>query len=123
MDENSAENMISDEIQKMIAAFLPNGAGTMTEIRLKTALEKVGQVAFTTGKLYALTNLKTSEDLAVEFGVSLRRVQALAQERHQRFGVGMQIKGKNPWLFSADEIENMRPGKTGRPKAEHEDTL
>ena len=117
MDKAATDQMIEGEIQKMIDAFMPNGGGaTMTEVRLRTALEHMAKKSFALGQSYALLNLKTCDDLASEFGVSLRRMQAIAKERHERFGVGFQARGNNPWLFSADEIESLRPGKPGKRK-------
>lgn len=53
-----------------------------------------------------------------EFGVSVQRIRALAKQRHDQFGVGMKF-GKS-WLWSADEIESMRPYAPGRPRKQPE---
>lgn len=116
MDKTSAEQIISGEIQKMIDAFIPHGGGaTITEIRFRTALEKVGAQAFTIGQDYALTSLMTVEEVALTLGISERRVRAIAKNRHDRFGVGFQVPGSNTWLFRPEELESLRPW-SGKPR-------
>jgi hypothetical protein len=54
----------------------------------------------------------TADEVADRFGVSERRVHALAQAR----GVGRKLRGV--WLFTVEEIEAMTPGPVGRPRIE-----
>lgn len=105
----------NDQIKKTIEALLPYGAGPLTSQRLRTALETIAALAWREAESQVLLNLLTVEDIAELFGVSPRRVQALAKTRHARFGIGYQVPGTRTWLFRPEEIELLRPGKTGRP--------
>jgi|GEM_PF-1618277 hypothetical protein len=115
MDKDQAQQLIDSEVQKLIDTVMPNGGGaTLTEHRLRYVLEKISKISFETGHSYALLSLMTSDQVALEIGVSLRRMQAIAKNRHERFGVGFQVPGKNPWLFTPEEIDLLRPGKSGK---------
>ncbi len=57
MDEQSARSLYEQQIKTLIEILLPNGAGALTEARLRYALGSVAQVAFTSGHDYALSNL------------------------------------------------------------------
>jgi hypothetical protein len=57
MDEQSARSLYEQRIKTLIESLLPNGAGTLTETRLRYALDNVAQVAFTAGHDFALSNL------------------------------------------------------------------
>jgi hypothetical protein len=93
---------------------LPNGAGPLTDHRLRFALDQVAQVAFTAGESYALMSLLTADEAAELIGVSSRRMREIIRVRHERFGVGMQI-GKS-WLIRQSELDSLRPGPGGWPK-------
>lgn len=56
-----------------------------------------------------LMSLKTADELAEQFGVSARRIRALASNRHERFGIGWQVPGTGQWLFRPDEVGLLRP--------------
>lgn len=60
--------------------------------------------------------LLTTREVAKLLGISVRRVQALARERHARLGIGWQVPGTRTWLFRPEEVELLRPGPPGRPK-------
>lgn len=62
------------------------------------------------GRMDAITELMTTQDMADTLGVNQSRVRALAQRR----GIGWLI-GRDR-LFRPEDIEAMRPGKPGRPK-------
>lgn len=106
-------DVVTRQISDTVDTFLPNGAGTMTAIRLRTALTTVGHVAYTQGKHDALMGLRTAEQLAIEFNVSPRRMRAIIEAQHGRWATGMKIG--STWVVSADEIESVRPGPVGRP--------
>ncbi len=57
MDEQSARSLYEQRIKTLIESLLPNGAGTLSETRLRYALDNVAQVAFTAGHDFALSNL------------------------------------------------------------------
>ena len=116
MDEQSARSLYEQKIDALTESLLPNGAGTITESRLRTALSKVAQEAFSAGQSYALLSLMTSEDVAEQFGVTPRRIRAIAKIKHEQFGIGWQVTGTSQWLFRPSEIDALRPGKIGRPR-------
>lgn len=77
---------------------------------LRTAIQEAAQdVARQT-----LASLLTADDLAERFGVSRRRIRALAKNRHERFDVGWQVPGTGQWLFLPDEVELLRPDERYR---------
>lgn len=118
MDKTSHISIYQQKIDQLTESLLPNGAGSITEHRLRYALDQVAQTAFSQGESYALGSLLTTEQVAEIFGVSKRRVQAIARQKHDQFGIGFKIPGgKETWLFRPEEIESLRPGKTGRPRA------
>ena len=114
MDRSTFDAMIDQDIEQAIEALLPNGAGPMTAVRLRTALRTIARRAERTARAYYLGNLRTVDDLAAQFGVSRRRAQAIAKAQHERWGKGIRVG--NAYIFSEDEIESMRPGETGRPR-------
>lgn len=106
--------MNEDIIQTLIVSLLPNGAGPMTEQRLRYALDQVALLAYEAGRSYALQNLLTVERAAEEIGVSRRRMAEIIRTRHEQYGTGMRV-GKS-WLISRDELESLRPGPEGWPR-------
>ena len=101
--------MISNEsIQAQIEALVASFGHSVSETRLRHALETIAQYAYNEGKHDALSGLMSVDDVAIELGVSRRRANALIQNRHERFGTGMQI-GKNTWAIHRDELEQLRP--------------
>lgn len=57
MNEQSARSLYEQRINTLIASLLPNGAGSLSETRLRFALVQAAQVAFSAGHDYALSNL------------------------------------------------------------------
>ena len=127
MDKQSHTQIVNDKINMLIESVFPHGGGgTLTEPRLRYLLDQATQTAFGEGESYALTSLMDID--AALFAVnqilknekrkpiSKRRLQAIARNRHDRFGVGYQVTGTNAWLFRPDEITTLVPGKTGRPR-------
>lgn len=117
MDKQSYEQLIDQEIADVLAALIPHGGGaTVTEVRLRSALAKLAQRVANHTRAYELLGIRTSEELAAEWGVTKRRVQAHIATLHERFGVGRKI-GRD-WVLSADEAARHRPGASGRPSSE-----
>lgn len=115
MDRQTFDTMIEQDIDQTVETFLPHGAGTMTDVRLRTALTNVAKRAESAARAYYLGNLRTVDDMAEQFGVSRRRAQAIAKHHHERWGKGMKVGGT--YIFSEDEIESMRPAESaGRPR-------
>lgn len=116
MDRQAHEQIVNHQIENAMEAMFPHGAGRAPHIAVQHWLEQVGQVAFREGGSYALLSLLTVEDVAREFGVTPRRVRALARNRHERFGIGWQVPGTNQWLFRPEEIERLRPDEKYRSR-------
>jgi len=126
MDENSARSIYESEIENQVNVLLPNGAGPVTDHRLRHTLDIVAKTAFRAGESYALLSLidieqtlfAVNQRLAADGRkpISKRRLQAIAREKHDRFGIGYNVTGTRAWLFRPSEIESLIPGATGRPR-------
>ena len=73
-------------------------------------LDEITRLAFDRDQLL------TVEDVAEMFGITPRRVRAIARNRHARFGIGWQVPGTNNWLFRPGEVELLRPDERYRRK-------
>ena len=82
MNRETFEQILAQDIEQAVEAFLPNGAGQMTAVRLRTALRTIAQRAETAAREYYLSNLRTVDDLSAAYGVSRRRAQAIAKAQH-----------------------------------------
>lgn len=116
MDKETYMNIIEQEIQKAMDAMFPHGAGRISHTQVKHWLDAVAKIAFGQGEAYALMSLLTVEDVAERFGISPRRVRAIAKNRHERFGIGWQVPGTNQWLFRSEELGILKPEKKYRKK-------
>jgi len=113
MNRSDYEQMVASAIAEATETI---GEGQPSPARLRHALTVLAQHVASATRDYELSNLRTVDDLAAEFSLSPRRIRALAANRHARYGIGMQV-GKT-WLWSASEIDRMRPRKPGRPPQE-----
>lgn len=126
MNEKLARSLYEQRIDSLIQSLLPHGAGPLTDHRLRHELEQVAQIAFTAGQDYALTSLMDRDEAMNAVNqrliadgrapISKRRFQAIAREKHDRFGVGYNVTGTNAWLFRPSEIDSLMPGDVGRPR-------
>lgn len=117
MDKNSHLSIVEQEITKSIEALVPNGAGPVTDRRLRREFDQVAQVAFREGASYALGSLLTVEDVAERLHVSTRRVRAIARNRQERgFPVGWQVPGTSQWLFRPEDLDQLAPDEKYRRK-------
>ena len=115
MDKATLDHLVEQEIAQAVETHLPHGAGQMTAARLRAALQTVAQRTEVAARAYYLSSLRTVDDMAAEYGVSRRRAHAIAKRQHERWGKGMRVG--NAYIFSADEIESMRPAESaGRPR-------
>ena len=113
MDRQTFDQLIASDIDREVETYLPNGAGQMTEARLRKALETVAKRVESNARSYYLGNLRTVDDLAARYNISRRRAQAIAKQQHERWGKGMMVGGT--YIFSDDELSTMEPGDRGRP--------
>lgn len=118
MDKKLYQNLVQQEIANTIDRLLPHGGGaTITETSLRSALDALATRIANHTRAYELLGIRTSDEMAIEWGVSKRRAQAHIATLHGRFGVGRKV-GRD-WLLSADEVERHPPRPSaGRPKRE-----
>lgn len=112
MNRESYEQLTQDNINIIVQVIVPNGAGHITEHRLRAALEKISQQAFEAGRVYALMSLMSTEEAAAHYGISESRMTRIIAKRHERFGVGMKV-GKRAWLVTSDELPALEPMNRG----------
>ena len=79
----------------------PSVAGTLH------ALQRLAQRVANYSRDYTLLNLRTVEQVAAELDVSPRTIRQTAAARHAQYGIGAKVGGA--WLFTADEVEALRP--------------
>lgn len=110
--------LIDQEIQSALDALLQNKpGGTVTRQRLQTVLERTAQRVANYSRNDILLNLKTSADVAEFYQCSKQAINNRANRLKSRFGnFGWQI-GPGMWVFTPEEVERLRPGPSGRPKA------
>ena len=115
MNKTSYESMNERELQQAIDLLqqqFPALAGR--EVRLMSVLKPLVASVASNTRAYELLGIRTAEDMAVEWDVSVRRAQAFIASLHERHGVGRRF-GKL-WVLSADEAGRHRPGAGGRPR-------
>ncbi len=111
--------IIADRIAQLVESLLPHGGGTMTEQRLRMALEKVAHVAYTEGVADGLRSLRTADDAAEAWDVTLQRACTHIRRLHERWGVGAKVAGV--WLLTQAEIEQNAPDPKYRRKPQPEE--
>lgn len=115
MDKQTYESLIESEIQSAIARLLPHGGGaTVTEVRLRSALDTLTTRIASHTRSYELMGIRNSEELAAEWGISVRGVRKHIAALHKHFGIGRKV-GRD-WLLSTSEAESHRPPGKGRPR-------
>ena len=55
-----------------------------------------------------MDNLITTKEIAERFNVSLRRAQAIAKNRHEKYGIGQRIG--NMLVFEEKDLDKLQPG-------------
>ena len=108
MNRKQYETAIKQEIAATVDRLMPHGGGaTVTEVRLRSALDTLAQRVASASRAYELLGVRTSEEMAEEWGVSERQSQAFIATLHERLGVGRNIGGT--WVLSAAEAESYKP--------------
>lgn len=105
------ENIIGTALDTL---FHGQEIATLSRERVAHMMREVAHRADAIGRDEALLSLKTTRDLADEWGVSLRRAQAIVKNASERWGVGMHV-GRD-WIVTPEEAERIRPGEPGRPR-------
>jgi hypothetical protein len=119
---------VEQQIETQMDEMFPYGEGRVSAARARHALEKIARESWSASRAYHLLNLLTIEQALEKINgqlaqddrrpISLRRLRAIAVDRHSRFAVGRQIS-RGVWLFSPDEIENLVPGVRGQRVTKH----
>lgn len=106
MNKTAYDDMNTRELEQAIDLLQQQfPALTGSEVRLRSILKPLIQRVASNTRAYELLGIKTAEDMALVWRVSLRRAQAIIANRHERFGTGMRI-GKT-WVLSAEEAESI----------------
>ncbi len=86
--------------------------GTLTRHRVEHVLQGLTHHVATQAGHEALRSLLTTDDMAERLHLSVRRVQKIAKDRQVGWEVARGIR-----VFVPDDIERLRPGPVGRPRA------
>lgn len=118
MDKEIHQQIVQDKIENAMATLFPHGAGRTTHTRVEHHLRQIAQVAFREGESYALLSLLAVEDALGHINarltsqgqspISRRRLAAIIHNRHERFGVGMQLSG-GQWLVRHEDLDSLMP--------------
>jgi len=110
---------INYEIETALDTLLQDKpGGTVTRQRLQAVLERLAQQVATDARNDTLLSLKTSADVAEIYQCSKQAINARAKRLKTRFGnFGWQVSS-GMWIFIPEEVEQLRPGKPGRPPNE-----
>ena len=117
MDRESHKSIVYRQIADALGMMFPYGEGRVERSRAEYFLVSVAAVGFREGCAYGLSNLLDVPTLAGMFGVSARRMRAIAKRAYEQFAVGFRVPSGRLYLFHVDEIESLRPGPPGRPRA------
>jgi hypothetical protein len=114
MDRDAYNALLQNELDEAVARLIGDAPQLARhKTRLRTALTAFQQRTATHTRAFELLNLKTAEELAAEWNVSVRRAVAIISHRHDRFGIGR--KFGRTWVLSAEERESIRIDTSRRP--------
>ena len=117
MNKDEYMEIVSDKIEEIVeATFSGEGEVLMKKDYLRDLLQKAAVEAFAQGGDYEMDNIITAQDIADLYGVSLRRGQAIARLRHDKYGIGSQVSTRNVWIFREKDKPLLAPGLPHRPK-------
>ena len=118
MNRTEFDELVRSYMTNMLDQLFPHGVEVLRVKRINAELlmERFAKLVEREARGYYLTNLYSVDDLAKKFGISGQRMRAIAQNRHERYGIGMKINGG--WVWSIDEIEYLRPDERYRKKSE-----
>lgn len=108
--------MKSSEIERSLDNLFGRGGGaTLTRQRVAHELERLATAVETATTHGVLMSLKSTEQVAEIYGVSRQSINARATRIREKRGSFGWKAGRGVWVFTPDEVEELRPGKTGRP--------
>lgn len=100
---------ISLEIQKAVGILADAGAGEGQIKIVKSELERIARLSFAAGQSQSLSSLITTNDLQTKFGITKRRANAVAKNRHEKYGIGFHFSGNNQWYFNESDLPLLQP--------------
>lgn len=108
--------MKSSEIKRSLDNLFGQGEGAiLTRQRVTHELERLAHEIEQITRDVVLMSLKSTGDVADLYNVSRQSINTRAARlRDQRGSFGWKV-GRGVWVFTPDEVEELRPGKTGRP--------
>lgn len=117
MNRQQFDQMQTASLKEAVEALINlHPALAAREVRLRSLLAKLQHESASNSAGFELLNIRTAEDLAPEWRVSVRRAQAIIRNRHDRLGVGRQIG--RAWCLSAREWEGIEIDASRRRKTE-----
>lgn len=89
MNRQQFDQMQTASLEEAVEALIAlHPALAAREVRLRAALTKLQHESAANSAAFELLNIRTADDLAPEWRVSVRRAQAIIKNRHERFGGG-----------------------------------
>jgi hypothetical protein len=106
------ETLIAHEIDRACEQLCDHGVTRrMSEEALRRRLETFAARVAADARSVALLSIRSAEDAAEAWGVSVRRAQAHIAWLNDRQGIGARIG--RAWMLTEDEITRHAPGPTG----------
>lgn len=106
------DTLISQEIDRTCEQICEHGVTRrMSEETLRRRLETFAARVAADARSAALLSVRSAEDAAESWDVSVRRAQAHIAYLHERHAVGARIG--RAWFLTEEEIERYRPGPPG----------
>ena len=108
--------MKSSEINCSLDNLFGQGEGAnLTRQRVAHELERLTHVVEQITRDSVLMSLQSTEDVATLYQVSRQSINTRATRlRDKRVSFGWKV-GRGVWVFTPEEVEELKPGKTGRP--------
>ncbi len=101
------DQIIASEITRAVEILIPNGAGPVSETRLRTVLAGFALRVEQAARAAALSELYTAEDVAEQLSIIPRGARAMIARRHARDASFGRRAGQT-WLVTGAELEQLR---------------
>ncbi len=108
--------MKSNEIERSLDnLFGTESIKTLSRQRVVHEFERLVASVETVASHSVLMSLRSTEQVAELHGVSRQSINARATRIRDKRGSFGWKAGRGVWVFLPEEVEELRPGKTGRP--------
>jgi len=107
MDHQSLNQLITDETARAVEILIPNGAGPVSETRLRHVLAGFAMRIEQAARAAALSDLYTAEDVAAVLDIIPRGARAMIARRHAR-DASFGLRAGRTWLITGAELEQLR---------------